>query len=67
VPERSATEEDPEVRKQRDELARRAAKLKDDLDKQSARTRKLENDLKGMKDEIRNQQQRRMTNMVPAK
>jgi proteasome lid subunit RPN8/RPN11 len=67
VPERSAVVKDPEVRKERDELARQAAKLKDDLEKQAARTRKLEKDLKGMQDEKRQQQQRRMTNMIPAK
>ena len=67
MPERSAAAEDPEVRKERDELARQAAKLKDDLAKQAERTRKLEKDLKGMKDEIHQQQKRRMTNMIPAK
>jgi len=67
VPERKVVAEDPEVRKERDELARQASKFKTDLEKQAARTRKLEKDLKGMKDEMRQQQQRRMTNMVPNK
>jgi hypothetical protein len=65
LPERKPAEEDPEVRKQRDELAAHASKLQTDLDRQAARTRKLEKDLKSMRDEIRQQQQRRMTNQIP--
>jgi proteasome lid subunit RPN8/RPN11 len=66
VPERNA-DEDPEVRRQRDELAAQASKLKDDLAREAERSRKLEKDIKGIKDEMRQQQKRRMTNMVPEK
>jgi proteasome lid subunit RPN8/RPN11 len=59
------TAEDPEIRKQRDELAAHASKLQTDLDRQAARTRKLEKDLKTIRDEMRQQQQRRMTNQIP--
>jgi len=45
--------------------AEEAAQLKSDLDSQAARTRKLEKDLKSMQDEMRAQQQRRLTNQLP--
>lgn len=64
LPEQKATE-DPEIRKQRDELAAHASQLQTDLDRQAARTRKLEKDLKTIRDEMRQQQQRRMTNQIP--
>ena len=65
LPDRKPPEEDPEVRKQREQMAAEAAKLKTDLDTQAARTRKLERDLKSIKDEMKNQQQRRLTNQLP--
>ena len=65
LPERRPAEEDPEVRKQRDELAVRASKLQTELDRQAAVGRKLERDLQDMRDEIRKQQQHRMNNMLP--
>jgi proteasome lid subunit RPN8/RPN11 len=49
----------------RDQIAAEAAKLKNDLEDQAARTRKLEQDLKSMRNELRVQQQRRLTNQLP--
>ncbi|HXA51470.1 MAG TPA: hypothetical protein VNV86_14235, partial [Candidatus Acidoferrum sp.] len=65
LPEHKAVEEDPEIRRQRDEMAAHASKLQTDLDRQAARTRKLEKDLKTIRDEMKQQQQRRMTNQIP--
>jgi len=53
------------VRKQRTNWRPEAAKLKTDLDGQAARTRKLDKDLRSMRDELRTQQQRRLTNQLP--
>jgi redox-regulated HSP33 family molecular chaperone len=49
----------------RDQAAAEAAKLKSDLESQAARTKKLEQDLKDMRNELRVQQQRRLTNQLP--
>jgi len=49
----------------RDQIAAEAVKLKSDLETQAARTRKLEQDLKSMRDEMRAQQQRRLANQLP--
>jgi proteasome lid subunit RPN8/RPN11 len=59
--------EEPEAVKQRDEMAKQAAKLKADLTFQAAKTKKLEKDVQTMKDEMRLQQQRRMNSQVPDK
>ena len=48
-------------------MAARETKLKADLERQAARTRKAENDLKNLREEMRQQQKRRMTNMIPTK
>jgi hypothetical protein len=53
------------LRKEREAAAAQAAKLKSDLASQEARTRKLEKDLQNMKDEMKQQQQRRMANQLP--
>jgi proteasome lid subunit RPN8/RPN11 len=58
-------EDDPEVRKERERLAEEAAKLKSTMDSQAARTRKLEKDLKVIKDQMKTQQQRRLVNQLP--
>ncbi len=59
LPERKpAVAEDPEFRKQREELARQAAALKADLEAQAARTRKLEKSLSDVKKTLREQQLR---------
>ena len=65
LPANKTPAEDPEIRRQRDELAEKANKLKTDLDNQAARTRKLEKDLKSMKEEMKSQQKRRMANQLP--
>jgi proteasome lid subunit RPN8/RPN11 len=64
LPERKPPLEDGAARKQRDELAAQAAKLKTDLNSQAARTRKLEKDLETMREEMRRQQRKRMVNQV---
>ena len=45
-------------------MAAHASKLQTDLDRQAARTRKLEKDLQTMREEMRQQQRRRMVNQV---
>jgi proteasome lid subunit RPN8/RPN11 len=67
LPDRKPAPEDPEVQKQRDALAKQAAKLKLDLNWQSIKTKKLEKDLKSARDELRQQQMKRMTNQAPDK
>jgi proteasome lid subunit RPN8/RPN11 len=57
--------EDPEVRKERDEEARRAGRLQKDLDTQAAKTSKLEKDLKDMRDQLTNEQHRRLAAQSP--
>jgi proteasome lid subunit RPN8/RPN11 len=59
--------EDPEAQKQRDEMAKQAAKLKADLNSQAAKTKKLEKDVQSMREEMRRQQLRRLNNQVPDK
>ena len=66
LPERKPAE-DPKARNQREEMARQAAKLKADLTLQAAKTKKLEKDVKSMRDEMRRQQLRRLNNQVPDK
>ena len=61
------TSEAPEVQQQRDELAREAAKLKDDLNAQAVRTKRLEKDLNSMREEMRQQQLKRLNNQLPDK
>jgi hypothetical protein len=60
LPERKAPAEDEAARKQREELAAQAEKLKTDLNWQVARTRKLEKDLQRMRVQMRRQQRKRM-------
>jgi proteasome lid subunit RPN8/RPN11 len=59
--------EDPEAQKQREEMAKQAAKLKADMTFQAAKTKKLEKDVQSMREEMRQQQQRRLNNQVPDK
>jgi proteasome lid subunit RPN8/RPN11 len=66
LPERKPVE-NPEAQKQRDEMAKQAAKLKADLNSQAAKTKKLEKDVQSMREEIRKQQLRRLSNQVPDK
>jgi proteasome lid subunit RPN8/RPN11 len=63
--------EDPEAQKQRDEAAKeaakQAAKFKSDINFQAAKTRKLEQEVQSMREELRRQQRRRLTNQLPGK
>ena len=63
LPERKPAE-DPQAQRQREEMARQEAKLKADLTFQAERTKKLEKDVKSMRDEMRRQQLRRLNNQV---
>jgi hypothetical protein len=60
LPGRKAPAEDPEVRKERDAEVQRADKLQKDLNSQAAKTRQLERDLKEVRDQLQNEQRRRM-------
>jgi proteasome lid subunit RPN8/RPN11 len=66
LPERKPAE-DPAALKQREEMAKQAAKLKADLNSQAAKTKKLEKDVQSMREEMRKQQLRRLNNQVPDK
>ncbi len=59
--------EDPQIQKQRDALAKQAAKLKLDLNWQSIKTKKLEKDLQTMREEMRQQQLKRLNNQLTDK
>jgi proteasome lid subunit RPN8/RPN11 len=67
LPERKPAPEDPEIRKQRDDLARQAAKLKSDLEAQAVRTRKLEKSLTNVQKTLLDQQLQRPPNQAPQK
>ena len=66
LPERQPVET-PAARKQREDAAKQAAKLKADLTLQAAKTKKLERDLKSARAQMRLQQIRRMKNQAPDK
>jgi len=59
--------EDPEIRRQRDELAQQAAKLKSDLAAQEKRTKRLEKSLTDVQKALKEQQLRRLDNQLPEK
>jgi proteasome lid subunit RPN8/RPN11 len=65
LPARAAPAGDRATRKQRDDLAKEAARLKTDLRKQAERTKKLENAMDQMRLELLRQQRTRMQNMSP--
>ncbi|HMC59362.1 MAG TPA: hypothetical protein VKJ01_09240, partial [Candidatus Solibacter sp.] len=67
LPERRPAPEDPEIRKQRDELASQAEKLKSDLEAQAVRTRKLEKSLTNVQKTLRDQQLERLRNQAGPK
>jgi proteasome lid subunit RPN8/RPN11 len=67
LPERKPAAEDPDIRKQRDELARQSEKLKSDLEAQAARTKKLEKSLSDVKKTLLEQQLQRLRNQAPPK
>ena len=64
-PERKPPPEDPEIRRQRDELAQQAAKLKADLAADVARTKKLEKSLSEVQKVLQDQQRKRLENQSP--
>jgi hypothetical protein len=67
LPEPKPVAEDPEVRVQRDELARQSEKLRSDLDAQAERTKKLEKSLSDVQRTLKQQQLQRLRNQAPPK
>src|SRR5450759_2744317 len=67
LPDRKSAEELEAERKQREEMAMQAAKLKADMNSQAAKTKKLENEVESMRKELRQQQRRRLNNQLPDK
>jgi hypothetical protein len=66
LPERKPAE-DPEDQKQRAAMAKQAAKLKADVNFQAVKTKRLEREVRAMREELRRQQQRRLNNQAPDK
>jgi proteasome lid subunit RPN8/RPN11 len=64
LPDRRPPPENEAARKQRDDLAAQAAKMKTDLNWQVVKTKRLEKDLQTVREELRTQQQKRMTNQA---
>ncbi|MDE3165303.1 MAG: hypothetical protein KGN36_05815 [Acidobacteriota bacterium] len=56
--------EDPAASQQHDVLNQETKQLKTDLERESARTRRLEKELKSVRDDLRKEQQRRMANQT---
>lgn len=67
LPPRQPPPDDPQVLRERDALAKEAAKLKSDLAVEEKRTKKLERSLSEVQKTIRRQQLRRLQNQAPAK
>lgn len=67
LPQHQPPPEDPEIRRQRDELAQEAAKLKSDLASQEKRTRQLEKSLTEVQKALKEQQLKRLENQLPQK
>jgi proteasome lid subunit RPN8/RPN11 len=67
LPSRKTAEELEAEQQQRDEAAQQAAKMKADLTFQAAKTKKLEKEVQTMREELRQQQQRRLNNQLPDK
>ena len=65
LPDRKAEEAEAQ-QKEREEAARQAAKIKADVSSQAAKTKKLEQEVQSMREELR-LQQRRLNNQVPDK
>ena len=65
LPERKPPPEDPEIRKQRDELVTEGAKLKSDLAAEVARTRNLAKSLDEVKKILQEQQRKRLESQSP--
>ncbi len=56
--------EDPAASQQHDVLNQETKKLKTDLERETARTRRLEKELKSVREDLRKEQQRRMANQA---
>ena len=67
LPDRSPAAENPDARRQREELTKQAETLSKDLKAQRARTQKLEKSLESMKSEVEKEQRRRLENQIPDK
>jgi hypothetical protein len=67
LPDRQPAEDPEAQQKQREEMAKQEAKLKADVSSQAAKTRKLEQEVQSMREELRLQQQRRLNNQLPDK
>jgi hypothetical protein len=67
LPNRQPAEDAVAQQKQRDETAKQEAKFKTDMNAQAAKTRKLEKEVESMREEMRQQQLRRLNNQVPDK
>ena len=67
LPNRQPAEDAEARQKQRDETEKQSAKLKSDMNAQAAKTRKLEKEVESMREEMRQQQLRRLNNQLPDK
>jgi proteasome lid subunit RPN8/RPN11 len=67
LPDRQPAEDPEAQQKQREEMAKQAAKLKADVSFQAAKTKKLEQEVQSMREELQLQQQRRLNNQLPDK
>jgi proteasome lid subunit RPN8/RPN11 len=65
LPDRQPAEDPEAQRKQRQETEKQAAKLKADMSAQAAKIRKLEKEVQSMREEMRQQQRRRLNNQLP--
>ncbi len=67
LPNRQPAEDLEAQQKQRGETAKQAAKLKADMSAQAAKTKRLEKEVQSMREEMRQQQLRRLNNQFPDK
>jgi proteasome lid subunit RPN8/RPN11 len=67
LPGRKTPEEIEAEQKQREDAAKQAAKIKADLNFQAVKTRRLEKEVQSLRQEMRQQQLRRLNNQVPDK
>lgn len=66
-PERKSDAQLEAERLQREEMARQSAKMKFEMNSQAAKTKRLEQEVESMREELRQQQQHRLNNQVPDK
>src|SRR5262249_53867223 len=64
LPVKKSVEEEAAAKKEREDFAAQATKLKNDLNWQVLKTKKLEKDLKDVREEVRQQMQKRMANQA---